>query len=66
VSESPLSETHYYTVAEAAVILRKKEWSVRQHIKSGRLPATKPLGTWLIAETDLRGLLASESNQEPA
>lgn len=63
MSETPLSQTRYYTVAEAADILRVKEWSVRSHIKSKRLPATKPLGTWLIAETDLRALMADGTNQ---
>lgn len=66
MSEVPLSEARYYTVAEAALILRVKEWSVRNHIKSGSLRATKPLGTWLIAESDLRDLMLANGNQASA
>lgn len=57
MSEAPLSETRFYTIAEAADILRLKEWAIRNHIKNGKLPATKPFGTWLIADHDLRRLI---------
>ena len=38
----------YYTVAEAADIIRRTPASVRDLCIEGKIPATKPAGTWLI------------------
>lgn len=54
----------FYTVAEAAPILRVNEWTVRSYIESSKLKATKPGGVWLISESDLVEFLAAGSNRE--
>lgn len=46
MSDTPA--TRYYTVAEAADILRKTPKYVWALCKEGKIPATKPAGTWLI------------------
>lgn len=53
----------YLTAAEVAPILRVTRWQVVNLCRDGKIPATKPSGTWLIAESDLRAFLESGSNQ---
>ncbi|HET6916645.1 MAG TPA: helix-turn-helix domain-containing protein [Acidimicrobiales bacterium] len=43
----------YLTAAEVADVLRLTPITVVRLCREGKLPATKPAGTWLIAEPDL-------------
>lgn len=53
----------FFTVAEAAQILRVTEKSVRDFILSGDLRASK-IGQWKIQEDDLMAFVRSRSNSE--
>lgn len=53
----------FFTVAEAAQILRVTEKSVRDFILSGQLKASK-IGQWKIQEEDLVAFIRSRSNSE--
>jgi excisionase family DNA binding protein len=53
----------FFTVAEAAQILRVTEKSVRDFILSGDLRASK-IGQWKIQEDDLVAFVRSRSNSE--
>ncbi|HET6628512.1 MAG TPA: helix-turn-helix domain-containing protein [Woeseiaceae bacterium] len=54
------------TVAEVAERLRTYPVVVRRRCKSGDIPATKPLGTWLIRRADLDELLSNTANEKAA
>jgi excisionase family DNA binding protein len=56
----------FYTVAETAPILRVTEYEVSKLCRTGRLRASKPGRSWLIAESDLLEFIAAHSNQQPA
>lgn len=58
--------TKYLTVAEVADILRLSPWRVTQICRDGKIPATKPTGTWLISEEDLQRHIEAASNQRAA
>jgi excisionase family DNA binding protein len=50
------------TVAEAAALMRCKPWPVLKLVRSGRLPASRPVGDagpWLIRRDALAELLAA-------
>lgn len=51
----------FFTVSEAAQILRVTPKSVRDYILSGQLKASK-IGTWKISEEDLMEFIASRAN----
>lgn len=53
----------FFTVAEAAQILRVTEKSVRDFILSGELRASK-IGQWKIQEDDLLAFIKARSNSE--
>jgi excisionase family DNA binding protein len=55
--------TTFLTVAEVAPVLRVDPESVGEMCRSGRLPATKPAGRWLIHPDDLDAFIAAGSNQ---
>ena len=53
----------YLTTEEVAAVMRLTTWRVLQLCRDGKLPATKPAGQWLIAQSDLDAYIASGSNQ---
>jgi len=53
----------FYTVIEAAKILRVTEWEMRLRCQDGRIKASKPGKSWLIAESDLLAYVEAHSNQ---
>lgn len=53
----------YLTAIEAADVLRVGPWTVIKLCRDGKIPATKPVKSWLIAETDLDAYLADASNR---
>lgn len=52
----------YYTVAEVAPIIRRSVQSVRLLCVEGKIPATKPAGTWLIPVVEFEAWLHSGAN----
>ena len=60
--------TRYYTIAEAADILRKTPKYVWALCKNGTIPATKPTGTgtWLIPVAEFDAWLKAGTNQATA
>jgi excisionase family DNA binding protein len=58
--------TQYYTVAEAADILRLKPKSVWQLCREHKIPATKPAGTWLIPVVEFDAWVAAGKNKATA
>lgn len=57
-----LGTRSFYTVAEAADILRLTPKHVWLMCKDGKIPATKPAGTWLIPVDEFNAWVASGSN----
>lgn len=53
----------FYTVTEAAEVLRVTEWEVTKRCRTGLIKASKPGKSWLIAEADLLAYIESHSNQ---
>lgn len=53
----------YYTAAEVAAILRVTASYVRQLCIDGKIPATKPAGTWLIPIDQFAAWLQSGANE---
>lgn len=51
--------TEFLTVPEIATELRVDETTVRRHIRSGALRATKPFGVVRVTRTDLDAYLAA-------
>jgi excisionase family DNA binding protein len=47
----------YYTVSEFAEKVQVKEATVRKHIKSGQLKATKAFNQWYIHKSELDKIL---------
>lgn len=59
----------YFTAAEVAPIIRRTPSSVRLLCIQGKIPATKPAGTWLIPVDEFEAWLKSGANEalaEPA
>lgn len=63
---SPAQPPTYLTAAEVAEILRTEPMTVVRLCREGKLPATKPAGKWLIAESDLFAHIESRHNQREA
>lgn len=59
---TPNSAKSFYTIVEAADILRLTYRSVWQLCKDGKIPATKPAGTWLIPIDAFDEWVAAGSN----
>lgn len=55
----------YLTVGEAAEVLRLSPITVMKRCRAGAIPATKPLGIWLIPADALTELLEARSNARP-
>lgn len=53
----------FYTAAEVAQIIRISPSSVRQLCIDGKIPATKPAGTWLIPSAAFDTWLKSGANE---
>lgn len=53
----------YYTAAEVAAIIRRTPSSVRQLCIDGKIPATKPAGTWLIPADQFADWINSGANE---
>lgn len=53
-SPASATEDRYLTAAEVATVLRTTPVTIVRLCRAGKLPATKPAGTWLISETDLQ------------
>lgn len=53
----------FLTAPEVAEILRVGTWQVVNLCRDGKIPATKPGKSWLIAESDLNAYLEKHSNQ---
>lgn len=53
----------YYTVAEVAPIIRRSVQSVRLLCVEGKIPATKPAGTWLIPVAEFDSWVQSGANE---
>lgn len=60
----PAREDHFLTAAEVATLLRTTPITVVRLCREGKLPATKPFGTWLISEADLKAHLDASRNSE--
>jgi excisionase family DNA binding protein len=58
--------TKYYTVAEAAEILRYKPKAVWQLCREHKIPATKPAGTWLIPVEEFHAWIKAGANKATA
>lgn len=64
--DSPAPETEFLTLREAAELLHIKSISAMyEHVRSGRIPASKPLGRWLIRRSDLEAMLTVRANPTP-
>lgn len=50
---------NYYTCAQAAEIAHCKEYTIREAIKQGTLPAYKPGKSYLVAAEDLEKWIRS-------
>lgn len=60
-----MSSPRFLTADEVAEVLRLTPITVARLCRAGKLPATKPAGTWLIAEPDLQAHIeASRPAQE--
>ena len=59
-------EGPFLTAAEVAQTLRTTPITVVRLCRAGKLPATKPAGTWLIAEADLKAHIAASRNERGA
>ncbi|MFA5401711.1 MAG: helix-turn-helix domain-containing protein [Dehalococcoidia bacterium] len=51
----------FYTTTEAAAMLRVDPLTIREYIASGKLPATKPAGKWLIPQESVNNFLQSDA-----
>lgn len=54
--------TRFLTAAEVANVLRTTPITVVRLCRAGKIPATKPAGTWLISEADLQAHIAARRN----
>jgi excisionase family DNA binding protein len=63
VTADTVQRDHYYTAAEVAAIIRRTPSSVRQLCIEGKIPATKPAGTWLIPIDQFATWLRSGANE---
>lgn len=62
----PTPPDELLTIADVADILRTKPMAIWRSVKAGNIPATKPLGQWLIRRADLDALLAAKKNDHKA
>lgn len=58
-----MAEQTYYTVAEAADILRRTPARVRALCVEHKIPATKPAGMWLIPVKEFHDWIQAGSNE---
>ena len=58
-----MTDQTYYTVAEAADILRRTPKSVRDLCIQHKIPATKPAGTWLIPAKEFHAWITAGANE---
>jgi len=58
-----MPEPRFYTVAEAADILRMKPKTVWLMCKEHKIPATKPAGQWLIYADEFDAWVAAGANE---
>jgi excisionase family DNA binding protein len=58
-----VTDPTYYTVAEAADILRRTPKSVRDLCIEHKIPATKPAGTWLIPVAEFHAWIEAGRNK---
>lgn len=58
-----MTDQTYYTVAEAADILRRTPKSVRDLCVEHKIPATKTAGLWLIPVVELHAWIAAGANE---
>lgn len=65
-SSPPAAEDRYLTAAEVAERLRTTPITIVRLCREGKLPATKPAGTWLISEAELEAHIASRRNERGA
>lgn len=63
MSNDTRQSDRYFTVAEAALILRRTPASVRQLCIDNQIPATKPAGTWLIPIDEFNAWIHSGANK---
>ena len=63
MSTDTVQSDRYYTAAEVARIIRRTPSSVRQLCMDGKIPATKPAGTWLIPVDRFDAWLSSGANE---
>ena len=56
----------FLTAAEAADILRVSPVVVTRLCRAGKIPATKPTGSWLIASDDLASFIEAGRNEAVA
>lgn len=63
MSDDTPQNDRYYTVAEAARILRRTPASVRHLCVEHIIPATKPAGTWLIPVEEFNAWLRAGANE---
>ena len=61
-----MQEPNYLTCAEVAERLRTTPMNVLRMCRANKIPATKPLGRWLIAEADLARYIEASSNTKAA
>lgn len=54
--------SRYMTTAEVAETLRLTPWQVLNLCREHKIPASKPAGKWLIAESDLVAYIESGAN----
>lgn len=59
-------EGPFLTAAEVAQKLRIEPITAVRLCREGKIPATKPFGTWLIAEADLKAILNANRNERGA
>ena len=60
--EEAVPNKPFFTVEEAARVMRKSVWSVYRMIKMGCIEATKPLGEWRIPRGTLVRYLQERNN----
>lgn len=61
-----MTRPKFLTSAEVAERLRMTPMYVIRLCRDGKLPATKPAGTWLISEDDLDAHIHARSNRKAA
>lgn len=65
-SPTPDEGDTFLTAAEVAERLRATPITIVRLCRAGKLPATKPAGTWLISEADLKAHIEASRNEQGA